>query len=110
MSIKVYNIHRASAWFEVLHTTDRSQTAVMALKPGASTGDRPEAHEDSQQVLLLIEGELSAELDEERQILTAGDVVVIQPKVRHKFTNIGKRSALTFNVYCPPEYSSDEKG
>jgi mannose-6-phosphate isomerase-like protein (cupin superfamily) len=67
MSVKVYNLHRASSWFEVLHTNDRTQPAVMTLKPGASTGDRPESHEDSQRVLLLIEGELSAELGEERR-------------------------------------------
>jgi hypothetical protein len=39
----------------------------MTLKPGASTGDRPEPYEDSQRVPLLIEGELSAELGEERR-------------------------------------------
>jgi mannose-6-phosphate isomerase-like protein (cupin superfamily) len=110
MSIAVCNIHSASSWFEVLQTTNRSQTAVMTLKPGASTGEEPESHEDSQQVLLLIDGELLAEVDGERQNLKPGDIVIIPPKVKHKFTNKGKSPALTFNVYCPPEYSPEEKG
>jgi mannose-6-phosphate isomerase-like protein (cupin superfamily) len=110
MSIKIHNLHRASSWFEVLHTTDRIQTAVMTLKPGASTGDQPESHEDSQQVLLLIEGELLAEFDEEHQNLKNGDIVIVPPKLKHKFTNKGKTPAVTFNVYCPPEYRAGEKG
>lgn len=107
--ISVRNIHDASSWFEVLQTNDRSQTAVMTLRSGASTGDHPEAHEDSQQVLFLIEGELLAELNGERQDLKTGDIIVIPPKVRHRFTNTGKKPAMTFNVYCPPEYSPDER-
>jgi mannose-6-phosphate isomerase-like protein (cupin superfamily) len=82
----------------------------MSLRPQASTGEQPESHEHSQQILLLIEGELLAEVDGKRQDLNAGDALIIPPKVRHKFTNKGKTPALTFNVYCPPEYSPDEKG
>jgi mannose-6-phosphate isomerase-like protein (cupin superfamily) len=109
-SIKIYNLYRASSWFEVLHTTDRTQSAVMTLKPGASTGDQPQSHENSQQLLLLIEGELLAELDGQSRNLKSGDIVIIAPKVKHKFTNKGKTSARTFNVYCPPEYRPGEKG
>lgn len=109
MSLEVFNIRRASSWSKVLQTTDRSQTAVMTLKPGASTGDHPESHEKSQQVLLLVEGEVLAELDQEQERLKAGDVVVIPPGVKHKFTNQGRTPAVTFNVYCPPEYLPDEK-
>jgi mannose-6-phosphate isomerase-like protein (cupin superfamily) len=93
--MNVSNIHHATAWFEVLQTTDRSQTAVMTLKPGQSTGEQAESHKDSQQMLLLIEGELLAELDDEHGNLNAGDVVVIPPGVKHKFTNKGTAPAMT---------------
>jgi mannose-6-phosphate isomerase-like protein (cupin superfamily) len=102
--MNVSNIHRTSSWFEVLKTTDRSQTAVMRLEPGQPTGEKAELHKNSQQLLLLIEGELTAEVDGMRQNLNAGDVVIIPPGVKHKFGNDGKAPALTFNVYSPPEY------
>jgi len=104
------NIFKATAWFKVLQTTKRTQTAVMTLAAGQATGDEPEAREDSEQVLLLIEGELAAEIGGKRSRMKAGDVVIIPPRVKHKFTNRGARPAITFNVYAPPEYPPGETG
>jgi mannose-6-phosphate isomerase-like protein (cupin superfamily) len=106
---KISNIRRGTAWFEVLQTTDRSQIAVMALEPGRATGERTESHKNSQQILLLVEGTLIAELDGARQSLGSGDVLIIPAGMKHKFTNDGRVTALTFNVYCPPEYPANEK-
>ena len=110
MPAKRANIYRAKEWFKVLQTTKRSQTAVMTLGPGQSSGDEPEAHASSDQVLLLVDGELSAEIGRKRSRLKAGDVVIIPLRVKHRFTNRGDRSAVTFSVYSPPEYPPDEKG
>jgi len=33
----IANIDKATAWFEILQTGQRSQTAVMTLKPGGAT-------------------------------------------------------------------------
>jgi len=104
----VSNIYRASAWFEVLQTDDLCQTAVMTLKPGQATGTEAEAHEYGGQVLLLVSGELIADINGELRTLNAGDVVVIPPNVRHKFMNSGTGPAVTFNVYSPPVYPPDE--
>jgi len=52
----VTNINEAKDWFEVLQTSRRSQTAMMTLAPGKSSGKKAEAHEDSDQVLLILEG------------------------------------------------------
>ncbi len=41
----VTNINEAKDWFEVLQTSERSQTAMMTLAPGKSSGDKAEAHE-----------------------------------------------------------------
>ena len=60
MPTKRANIYRVKECFKVLQTTKRSQTAVMTLGPGQSSGDEPEAHASSDQVLLLVDGELSA--------------------------------------------------
>ncbi len=65
-AMKRQNIHRTSEWFKVLQTTKRSQTAVMKLGPGQATGEEPEAHEKSDQVLLLVAGDLSTEIGGKR--------------------------------------------
>ena len=110
MSAKRANIYRTKSWFKVLQTTPRSQTAVMTLGPGQATGDEPEAHKASDQVLLVVGGDLSAEIAGARSQLKAGDVVVIPPGTKHKFTNRGAKPAVTFSVYSPPEYPPNEEG
>jgi mannose-6-phosphate isomerase-like protein (cupin superfamily) len=100
---------RQPEWFKVLQTTDHTQTAVMRLGPGEASGKQAEAHENSEQILFLTEGELAAEIGAERSRITAGDVVIIPAGVKHKFTNPGRTVAMTFNVYCPPEYPPGEK-
>ena len=104
------NIFRKTKWFEVLKTTKRSQVAVMKLGPGQSTGEEPEDHKKSDQVLLVIEGQLSAVIDGKRSLMKVGDVVTIPPRTKHKFTNRSDWPAITFNIYSPPEYSADTKG
>jgi mannose-6-phosphate isomerase-like protein (cupin superfamily) len=103
------NIFRKTKWFEVLKTTKRSQVALMKLGPGQSTGDEPEDHKNSDQVLLVIEGQLFAEIDGKRSLMKAGDFVIIPPRTKHKFTNRSDRPAITFNVYSPPEYPANTK-
>ena len=108
--VKRANIYRTKDWFKVLQTSERNQTAVMKLGAGQSSGAEPEAHEHSDQVLLLIEGELAALIGGKRSRMKAGDVVIIPHGLKHKFTNSGAAPALTFNVYSPAEYPPGETG
>ena len=103
------NIFRKTKWFEILKTTKRSQFAVMKLGPGQTTGEEPEDHKNSDQVLVVIEGQLSAEIDGKRSLMKEGDFVTIPPRTKHQFTNRSDRPAITFNVYSPPEYPADTK-
>lgn len=57
--MKPINIFGADSWFQVLQTSSHSQTAVMTLAPGKASGPDAEAHEGSEQILYLVEGELS---------------------------------------------------
>jgi mannose-6-phosphate isomerase-like protein (cupin superfamily) len=102
----VTNIDKAKDWFEVLQTSERSQTAMMTLAPGDSTGDKVEAHEKSDQVLLMLDGELTGEVGDKRPTLKKGDVIIIPAGVQHRFTNYATKPAVTFNVYSPPAYSA----
>ena len=104
------NIYQHRDWFEVMQTSSKSQTAVMVLAPGKSSGEKAESHENGEQTLLLVDGELSAEIAGRHTPMKRGDVVVIPAGVKHKFTNSSSAPAITFSVYCPPEYAPDEKG
>jgi len=102
--MNVTNIDKANAWFEVLQTGERSQTAMMTLAPGDATGDKAEAHEKSDQVLLILEGELTGEVGDQCPRLKKGDVIIILAGVKHRFENRARKPAVTFNVYSPPAY------
>lgn len=102
--MNVTNIGKAKKWFEVLQTGERSQTAMMTLEPDQSTGDKAEAHEKSDQVLLILEGELTGQVGNEYPSLKQGDVIIIPAGVKHRFTNRAKKPAVTFNIYSPPVY------
>jgi mannose-6-phosphate isomerase-like protein (cupin superfamily) len=104
------NIDEATEWFEVLQTSPRSQTAMMTLAPGASTGKKAEAHKKSDQVLLMLRGKLTGQIGKEKVRLRKGDVLVISAGTAHRFKNTGRKPAVTFNVYAPPEYPIGAKG
>lgn len=104
------NIKDAKEWFEVLQTSRRSQTAVMILGAGEKTGRRAEAHEKSDQVLLVLSGKLSGTVGPESVSLKKGDSLLIPAGTPHRFENPGRARAVTFNVYSPPEYPPRMKG
>lgn len=106
----VRNIDDAKEWFQVLQTHERSQTAVMTLQPGDETGEEAEAHETSDQVLLMLDGKLAGEVGTDRPNLNKGDVIVIPAGTKHRFVNRGEAPAITFNVYSPPAYPPGTKG
>jgi mannose-6-phosphate isomerase-like protein (cupin superfamily) len=106
----ISNVHNVKEWFEVLQTTERTQTAVMVLTAGGHSSEETNTHERSDQVLLLLEGELQAEIGGEKRIMRKGDTCIVSAGIPHRFENRGKSRAVTFNVYSPPEYSPEEKG
>ncbi len=107
--MKVANVRETDGWFEVLQTGEKSQIAVMILDPGKSSGEK-QAHAGSEQVLLVLEGELFGEVGGEETTLRSGDVLLIPAGVPHRFTNRSRVPAVTFNVYGPPEYPAEPRG
>lgn len=107
--MNVASIAEATAWFEVLQTSKQSQTAVMTLKPGGASGPNLNAHEKSEQVLIVITGEVEAEVGGEKRTLRQGEVVLIPAGVKHRFHNATSEEVVTFSVYAPPEYPAGEK-
>ena len=77
---------------------------MMTLAPGEASGQKQNEHPGSEQVVLLLEGQLIVEVGDERTNMKQGDVLIIPEKVAHKLTNDGTVPAVTFNVYGPPAY------
>jgi mannose-6-phosphate isomerase-like protein (cupin superfamily) len=108
--MKIANLREAQSWFQVLQTGAHSQTAVMTLKAGGQSSEEENVHQKSDQVLLVVEGEVRAEVAGKKYHLRTGDVCLVPAGTKHRFENAGQESALTFNVYSPPEYAPNEKG
>jgi mannose-6-phosphate isomerase-like protein (cupin superfamily) len=98
------NIYSAHKGFKILETTRRSQTATMTLEPGESSSERPNTHHESDQVLIVLEGKVTAEISGKRSEMKKGDAVTVPAGTPHKFTNTGSERAVTFSVYSPPAY------
>ena len=83
---------------------------MMTLEPGDETGATAEAHEKSDQVLLMLDGELTGEVGKEHPRLKKGDIILIPAGTKHRFKNPGAKTAITFNVYSPPAYPPGSSG
>lgn len=107
--MNVANLRDAKSWFEVQGTARKSQMAVMTLAPGKSSGPKGNEHPKSEQVLLVVEGEILAEVEDEKRTLRRGDALIVPAGAAHRFVNHGGSPAITFNVYAPPAYD-DQSG
>lgn len=106
--MNVVNIGDSAEEFHLLVTTGRSQTATMKLAPGAATSDELNTHPHSDQVVLILEGEVVAEIGDERATLGVNQCVTVPAGVKHRFINEGASPAFAFTVYGPPAYPTDD--
>jgi mannose-6-phosphate isomerase-like protein (cupin superfamily) len=76
----------------------------MTLEPGGNSSEGSNVHAKSDQILLVVEGEIEAEVGPEKRRLKVGDVCLVPAGTAHRFANAGDKRSVTFNVYSPPEY------
>lgn len=107
--MKLTHIFAAGSGFRVLDTTERSQTGLLTLAPGESSSDKPSRHEESDQTLVLLAGELRAEIGDEQVVMEDGDAVLVPAKTPHRFVNTGRSRATTFSVYARPAFPPNDK-
>lgn len=108
-TMKLTHIFDAGSGFRVLNTTERSQTGLLTLEAGEATGAKPSTHEDSDQTLVVLKGELTAEIGGETAIMKDGDAVLVPAKTPHRFINTGQSRATTFSVYARPAFPPDKE-
>jgi len=103
-AIVPWNIDEAKGFFAILAGGDAMQTAVMRLQPGEHSGSLRNEHPDSEQMLLVFQGEVQAEVGDKTFTIRAGDSLIVPRHAPHRFLNTGNDEAVTFNVYSPPAY------
>jgi len=103
----VTNIKKAEEWFEVLQTSELSQTAMMTLAPGEAEGDSENRHRGADQWLYVVSGTGLAIVEGERVELREGTLLLIQRGDSHEIRNTGSKPLQTVNCYLPPAYTDD---
>ena len=98
--------HRS--FFKVLHSTTTAQAAMMTLRPGQSTSDKPEnEHPRCEQWLFVLSGSGRAIVGNRRVAIKANSLLLIEKGEPHQITNTGKTPLITLNFYAPPAYTDD---
>jgi mannose-6-phosphate isomerase-like protein (cupin superfamily) len=90
--------------FKVLETQDGVQTAVMRLRSGEASGPLGNEHPMSVQTLVVLSGEVDAQVGSETFWMGAGDSVIVRRGVAHRFVGASHEDAITLNIYAPPAY------
>ncbi len=85
-------------------TGQESQLVLMTIQSGDEIG--AEVHDDHDQILVFVEGEGQAIIDDETLDVKANDLVFVHAGVKHNFINSGSAPLKLYTVYAPPEHSA----
>ena len=85
----------------VVATHRHAQVVIMALRPGEDIGAEVHTHD---QILVIVDGNGSAVLDEKRTALVPGDMVIVPAGVRHNIINGPSGPMKLYTIYAPPEH------
>ncbi len=75
---------------------------AMDVAPGAASGEEPLGH-DSEECMLILQGEVDVEVAGVTYPLSAGDSISIQRNAPHRVVNHGSRSAEILMVISPAD-------
>jgi uncharacterized cupin superfamily protein len=89
-------------WWQIFGGENFPHRNFVQLDPGLSAGDAPHEMASRDQLLLVLEGEVLAEVAEERARMLPGTAVVIPAGVAHRFMNGGVMAARTVTLSAPP--------
>jgi mannose-6-phosphate isomerase-like protein (cupin superfamily) len=90
------------AYRRVLFTGARTQLALMTIPPGGEIG--MEIHTTVEQLIFIVSGEGTAEMDGIKSPVRVGDVVIATPGTRHNVMNTGREPLRLYTVYTPPNH------
>ena len=74
------------------------------LDVGGSTGAEPYAHGDSEELLIVLTGNVQLELGGDVHDLERGDSIDYRSSTPHRVTNVGDERAEVIWIISPPSY------
>jgi transcriptional regulator with XRE-family HTH domain len=77
---------------------------VGELDEGGSTGAEPYAHGDSEELLIVLTGDVQLELGGDVHELRSGDSIDYRSSTPHRVTNVGAGRAEVIWIISPPSY------
>jgi transcriptional regulator with XRE-family HTH domain len=80
------------------------QVIVGELDAGGSTGDEPYTHGDSEELLVVVEGDVSLQLGADLYELGTGDSIDYRSSTPHRLVNVGTDTAEVMWIISPPSY------
>jgi mannose-6-phosphate isomerase-like protein (cupin superfamily) len=93
--------------FDVAIRNERSQAAVMVIKPGGHEGGTDNRHRGADQWLFVVGGSGLAIVDGHEVKLEMGSILLIEAGEGHEIRNTGTTALKTLNLYVPPAYDAD---
>ena len=85
--------------FRILETQNGVQTGMLQLKPGEVSGPIENQFPGSAQTVVVLRGEIDAEIGEMRVRMREGDSVIVRRDVVHRFTGASDEEAVTLHLY-----------
>lgn len=99
----IIELAKSNTYFrQVLYTTERSQVVVMSIPPQGEIGE--EIHKVDQ-ILIFVEGEGKAVLNDQPSAFHANHLVVVPAGTKHNFINTGKTDLKLYTIYAPPQHA-----
>ncbi len=92
------------------HPLSHMEIFAGEFDPGASTGDEPYRHGDSQEFLTVIRGNVDVQIDSRSHILFAGDTIEYRSSQLHRTVNVGDTVAEVHWIVSPVTVDSRGDG
>jgi quercetin dioxygenase-like cupin family protein len=83
-------------------TMRRGQVLLVALEPGADSGETPIVH-PGHDIVYCLEGQLTYIVEGRSYELSAGDSLVFEGAIPHRWMNESHRLARSLLIMCPPD-------
>lgn len=87
----------------VLYTGTYSQVVAMSIPVGGEIGE--EVHPETDQIIVVVDGEGEAVIDNEVVQIEEDDIVFVPAGMRHNFINKDNEDLKLYTVYSPPHHA-----
>jgi mannose-6-phosphate isomerase-like protein (cupin superfamily) len=100
----IESIPESSESFRIIQTRQHTQTAVIHLNAKDSSSENKNTHSDSEQTIVVLEGQLSIEVGDESAVMMPRQSLIIPAGTPHRLFNDTDETVIAFTVYSPPVY------